>query len=41
VRACRLPDDLRFTADQVLDRVARLGDLFADLAHTGVALPER
>jgi bifunctional non-homologous end joining protein LigD len=41
VRACRLPADLRFTADQVLDRVALLGDLLADLAHTGAALPAR
>ncbi|MEO6088375.1 MAG: DNA ligase D [Umezawaea sp.] len=41
VRACRLPADLRFTADQVLDRVARLGDLFAGLAHTQAALPAR
>jgi bifunctional non-homologous end joining protein LigD len=31
VAACRAPADLFFTADVVLDRVARLGDLFAPL----------
>jgi bifunctional non-homologous end joining protein LigD len=31
VVACRRPQDLFFTADAVLDRVARLGDLFAPL----------
>src|SRR3954470_15872311 len=32
VGACRSPDDLRFTAPEVLERVARHGDLMADLA---------
>ncbi len=31
VEACRQPQDLFFTADMVLDRVARHGDLFAPL----------
>jgi len=31
VGAVRAPDDLRFTPEDVLDRVARLGDLAADL----------
>ena len=31
VRACRRPEDLFFTAETVLDRVARHGDLFAPL----------
>jgi bifunctional non-homologous end joining protein LigD len=31
VQACRQPQDLFFTADKVLDRVARHGDLFAPL----------
>ena len=31
VAACRAPADLFFTADAVLDRVERLGDLFAPL----------
>ena len=31
VAACRAPADLFFTADKALDRVARLGDLFAPL----------
>jgi bifunctional non-homologous end joining protein LigD len=31
VAACRRPQDLFFTADKALDRVARLGDLFAPL----------
>ncbi|MEU6131948.1 non-homologous end-joining DNA ligase [Saccharopolyspora sp. NPDC047091] len=33
VHACREPEQLRFTADDVLDRVERHGDLLADL-HT-------
>jgi bifunctional non-homologous end joining protein LigD len=31
VRACRRPEELFFTADVVLDRVAKHGDLFAPL----------
>jgi len=31
VQACRQPQDLFFTADLVLDRVAEHGDLFAPL----------
>jgi bifunctional non-homologous end joining protein LigD len=41
VRGCQHADDLVFTADDVLDRVDRLGDLFADLLHNRVALPAR
>ncbi len=37
VQACRTPADLSFTADVVLDRVARHGDLFAPLLDA----PER
>ncbi|HKS49701.1 MAG TPA: non-homologous end-joining DNA ligase [Amycolatopsis sp.] len=39
VRACRRPEDLVFTADDVLDRVAEFGDLFAGLARTRTAIP--
>jgi bifunctional non-homologous end joining protein LigD len=39
VRACRRPEQLVFTADDVLDRVENLGDVFADLAETGATLP--
>ncbi|WP_434453084.1 DNA ligase D [Lentzea sp. E54] len=31
VRSCRTPEQLRFTADEVLERVADLGDLFAQI----------
>lgn len=31
VESCREPDDLRFLADEVLDRVDDLGDLFEPL----------
>ena len=31
VEACRSPDDVRFRAEQVLERVDELGDLFAPL----------
>jgi bifunctional non-homologous end joining protein LigD len=31
VRACRRPDQMFFTADLVLDRVAERGDLFGPL----------
>jgi bifunctional non-homologous end joining protein LigD len=41
VRACRRPTQLVFTADDVLDRVDELGDLFADLAETAAPLPVR
>jgi bifunctional non-homologous end joining protein LigD len=34
VQACRRPEELFFTAGPVLDRVARLGDLFAPLLRT-------
>lgn len=40
VRACHEPDDLVFTAPEVLDRVAERGDLFAGLADTPARLPE-
>ncbi|MCG8917620.1 non-homologous end-joining DNA ligase [Actinokineospora sp. PR83] len=39
VTACRTPDDLVFTADDVLDRVADHGDLFAPLLEKGPRLP--
>jgi bifunctional non-homologous end joining protein LigD len=41
VRGCRGPEDLRFTADQVLDRITRLGDLFVALGDTDALLSER
>ena len=41
VRACRQPQQLVFTADDVLDRVERHGDLFADLADTRAEPPAR
>jgi bifunctional non-homologous end joining protein LigD len=41
VRACRRPEQLVFTADDVLDRVDELGDLFADVAETRAPLPVR
>jgi len=39
VEACRQPQDLFFTADVVLDRVARCGDLFAPLLTPGAGYP--
>ncbi|NED46603.1 non-homologous end-joining DNA ligase [Amycolatopsis sp. SID8362] len=39
VRACRHVAHLRFTADDVLTRVADTGDLFADLDRTRVPIP--
>jgi bifunctional non-homologous end joining protein LigD len=39
VEACRSPDALRFTADQVLERVAAHGDLLAPLLEGGPRLP--
>jgi bifunctional non-homologous end joining protein LigD len=39
VAACRRPDDLRFRAEQVLDRVDDLGDLFAPLLEGSAPLP--
>jgi bifunctional non-homologous end joining protein LigD len=39
VAACRRPDDLRFRAEQVLDRVDELGDLFAPLLEGAAPLP--
>jgi bifunctional non-homologous end joining protein LigD len=41
VRSCQRPEQLVFTADDVLDRVEELGDLFAGLADTRAALPAR
>ena len=35
VQACRQPQDLFFTAEAVLDRVADLGDMFAPLLTPG------
>ena len=39
VEACRRPEDVRFTATQVLQRVAEQGDLFAGLLEAGAPLP--
>lgn len=39
VEGCRAPEDLRFTADEVLDRVSEYGDLLAPLLEGGPALP--
>lgn len=39
VRACREPDDLVFTAGQVLDRVGEDGDLFAGLTGNRAPVP--
>jgi bifunctional non-homologous end joining protein LigD len=39
VRDCRTAADLTFTADDVLERAADLGDLFGALAETRTALP--
>jgi bifunctional non-homologous end joining protein LigD len=39
VRACRHVTHLRFTADEVLERVDDLGDLFAGLERTRVPIP--
>jgi bifunctional non-homologous end joining protein LigD len=39
VAACRHPEDLVFTADDVLVRVEEMGDLFGALADTRAALP--
>jgi bifunctional non-homologous end joining protein LigD len=39
VTACRRPDDLRFTATQVLERVEAHGDLFAPMLEAGAAAP--
>lgn len=39
VESCRSPDDLRFTSDDVLNRVAELGDLFAGCLENGHRLP--
>ncbi len=35
VAACRSPEDVRFRAEQVLERVDELGDLFAPLLEPG------
>jgi bifunctional non-homologous end joining protein LigD len=39
VEGCGRPEDLRFTAPEVLDRVAELGDLFAPCLDGGQRLP--
>jgi bifunctional non-homologous end joining protein LigD len=41
VRTCRAPEDLIFTAPDVLDRVDELGDLLADLHRHRPPLPPR
>ncbi|MEU4674257.1 hypothetical protein AB0F91_41420 [Amycolatopsis sp. NPDC023774] len=41
VRACRIPAELTFTADDVLHRVDEHGDLVDELPDTRVALPGR
>ena len=40
VAAVRSPDDVRFRAEQVLERVDELGDLFAPLLDPGRPLPD-
>jgi len=39
VRSCSDPADLVFTSDDVMERVAEYGDLFAPLCDTGQRLP--
>ena len=39
VEACGRPEDLRFTSDRTLARVAELGDLFAPLLEGGGRIP--
>jgi bifunctional non-homologous end joining protein LigD len=39
VHSCQRPEQLVFTADEVLERVTDLGDLLADLASTHAPLP--
>ena len=39
VEACERPEDLRFTSDDVLDRVAEHGDLFAPTLERNQSLP--
>ena len=39
IEACRAPEDLRFTASDVLDRVQRHGDLLAPLLEVRQTLP--
>jgi bifunctional non-homologous end joining protein LigD len=41
VRACGLPEDLRFTAPDLPDRLARHGDLMEPLLTAGPPLPAR
>ncbi len=41
VEACRKAADLLFTADQVIERVEELGDLFGDIGEQRAALPSR
>jgi len=41
VRASRRPEQLAFTADDVLARIADLGDVFADLDETSAVCPLR
>ncbi|MGE5764798.1 MAG: ATP-dependent DNA ligase, partial [Mycobacterium leprae] len=41
VSRCRAVADLRFTAEQVLDRVDAMGDLFSPLPTQRQALPDR
>ncbi|GHH42073.1 hypothetical protein GCM10017774_37710 [Lentzea cavernae] len=40
VHSCRKPDELTFTADDVLKRTADLGDLFAMVAQERAPLPD-
>jgi bifunctional non-homologous end joining protein LigD len=41
VEACEAPEDLAFPAEEVLERVAESGDLFAPLLEPGPPLPGR
>jgi bifunctional non-homologous end joining protein LigD len=38
---CHRPEQLYFTADDVLDRVEEVGDIFGDLDKTSGTLPAR
>jgi bifunctional non-homologous end joining protein LigD len=39
VQACQRPEDLVFTADDVIERVEEMSDLFAEVTNTRIALP--
>ncbi|MFJ5991449.1 hypothetical protein [Lentzea sp. NPDC092896] len=39
IHGCRRPEQLVFTADEVLDRISELGDLFLPALQTRAPLP--